>query len=349
VRSDRSGSRSPVDADRLRGVLDNHGLSYRVGGASYIFTCPLCGKPDKLWMYRDTGGFKCWVCAESRGFKGSPEYAIHEMTGVALARLREEIYGHSLPAGQRSLPIDYGEGDEGDYEPDVDPASLPDPPKPVLWPEDLFLALTDPAASDGAGYVESRGVSTDVAAQYGITYYPTRRSIVFPVRFRGVYYGWQYRTIDPEWIDLGDGNIATRIKAINESIPRDKTVMFADRLDGSKHAVVCEGPFDGLKAHLCGGNVGTMGKAIADGQVAALIRSGVKTVYSALDPDALPEVDRLVRRLGDDVEFRHFTPPRPYKDLGAMRMTDVPDLIFSSPIWRPGRHLPIWYPEGRQG
>jgi len=338
--------RRRVDPDRLRGVLDDLGLRYRLSGSSYVFTCPLCRKPDKLWMYRDSGGFKCWVCAETRGFSGAPEYALVEMTGQDVRRIRERLYGTSLAVGSRKLPINFG---EGNWEDDPD-AEITEPEmEPTEWPDLLFHSVDSPDGADGAAYLESRGVPAAVAAEYGVAYYPARRSLVFPARLGGKTYGWQYRIIDPDFVELPDGTTVSRPKAINESLPRDKIVLFADRLKGSRHAVVTEGPFDALKAHLCGGNVATMGKAVADAQVALLLRSGVGLVYSALDPDALPEVDRLLRRLGDAVEFHHVDVPRPYKDLGAMRMEDVPDVVFSTPILLPGRRLPIYFPERRVG
>lgn len=326
--------------DRLRGVLDDRGLTYRVTAASFVFTCPLCGKEEKLWMYRATGKFRCYYCAEIRGFRGRAEYAIHEMTGVDLLRLREEIYGVAGAAATRSLDVVFPE--DVDDEDDVEAAE----PEPEVreWPP-MFPRIGEPGAEDGAAYLAGRGIPPEIAALYGIGYSPMRRSVVFPTYVGGKLRGWQYRIIDPEVEVYPDGVIAERLKAVNEGLPRATTMFFQDRLIGSPHAVVGEGPMDGLKCHLVGGNVATGGKALADAQIAAVVRSGVGVVYSVLDPDALPEVDRLSQRLGDAVRFHHIDVPRPYKDIGAMRMADVPEVVFSAPVWRRGRRLPIWFPE----
>jgi len=113
--------------------------------------------------------------------------------------------------------------------------------------------------------------------------------------------------------------------------------MFADRVAGHDHAVLCEGPLDALKAHYCGGNVATMGKAVAPAQIQLLKSSGIKKLYLALDPDAAEEVNRLVESLSGHLELYDMIAPTngTKADLGAMSLEEVYDLFLSAPKINP--------------
>jgi hypothetical protein len=129
----------------------------------------------------------------------------------------------------------------------------------------------------------------------------------------------------------------------SKNIPTAQVVMFANRLQQSKHVVVCEGPIDAIKAHLCDGNVATMGKAVGAGQVqtirdperltrahvGAFHCGGIEKVYLALDPDAARETGRLIREFSD-MEVYLMTPPKGRKDLGEMDYGEVLDLFHSA-------------------
>jgi DNA primase len=104
---------------------------------------------------------------------------------------------------------------------------------------------------------------------------------------------------------------------------RDRVLMFADRLTGSDHAVLCEGPMDALKAHLCGGNVATMGKVVHRNQIALIRNAGIGKIYLALDPDAAAETGKLVSEIGIDMECYQILPPPGREDLGECTPKEV--------------------------
>ncbi len=110
--------------------------------------------------------------------------------------------------------------------------------------------------------------------------------------------------------------------------------MFADRLNGSRHAVVAEGPVDALKAHLCGGNVSPMGKAVNPAQMGLILNAGVRDVYLGLDPDAADETARLVRNHFGDVRLFQLAAPvkgaMEKPDLGALDQLEVLELFRSA-------------------
>jgi hypothetical protein len=163
--------------------------------------------------------------------------------------------------------------------------------------------------------------------------------VIFPVQAAGDLYGWQARIIVANKFVDEEGNAREIPKIVSSTgIPRDKTLMFADRLQGVDHAVLCEGPVDAIKAHLCRGNVAAMGKAVTKEQVRLLINAGVRKLYLALDPDAAAETQRLVRDNFDDFEIYNMIAQGGDKpDLGAMEFSDVSDLFRAARRIEPGR------------
>lgn len=309
----------------IRALLQEGGVAFKQNGKSFITNCPRCSKKDKLYIRRQDGRFVCWHCREIDGFQGRPEYALTELCNRPLGEIRKALYGDesTRPA---SLFLDLGLGDFDAEEEDL--IDLPTPLKPVLWPV-TFETLDKEISKPGVEYLANRGIPLTLAQEYGIRYNPWKRRVVFPVQFQGSLYGWQERIIDndkPYW-DARKQKMVAPIKAFtSDDLPRDRTLMFMDRLEGSKHAVLTEGPFDGLKAHLCGGNVVSMGAAVSRQQLELIRNSGIHKLYLGLDPDAYLEINRI-RKLMSDVVIYDLRPPHPYGDLGAMPMEEVQTLF----------------------
>jgi hypothetical protein len=161
-------------------------------------------------------------------------------------------------------------------------------------------------------------------------FWPAESRVVFPVTSNEKLLGWQSRTILPDkWIGE-DGEIHSVPKALTYSgLAKDRTLMFADRIVGS-HAVLCEGPIDAIKAHLVGGNVASLGKAVSKYQLNLLVNSGITKLYIGLDPDASDEVSGIIRKLSEyDIEIYDMRPPN--GDLGAMTFEAVYDLYLNAP------------------
>lgn len=302
---------------------------------SFVFDCVRCSGKKKLYIRKRDGRFVCWKCKETDNYQGNPEYALADLTGLPVKVIQSRLYGGD------HIPVDlyldvrladfYGDDDE------LDEMAREIPQ--IDWPFDYF-PINDPKGARGAAYLESRGIPTWMAAKYDIHYVPEKRRVVFPVASRGALYGWQERLVVPhQWVDE-EGNEREVPKILSSTgIPRERTLMFADRLQGYSHAVLCEGPVDGMKAHFCGGNVVTMGKAVSPEQTKLLLNAGVKKLYLALDPDAADEIRRLVANLNADVELYEMLAKgegaKP--DLGAMSFEEVYDLFLNAPKIEPGR------------
>lgn len=321
------------DSAVLHQIIKESGVAYVQNSQSYIFTCPRCQRKKKLYISKTSGNFVCWRCAETENYKGRPEYALADLLGLPVRVVRTRLYGgDDVPVEvhiQFKLVDFFGDDDEGDE----DAAAIP----LVHWPHD-FLEIDDPKASRGREYLLGRGISLTMATRYGLRYSPLQERVIFPVCEGDRLYGWQARTTrKTEYLDsLGRKREIPKILS-STAIPRSKTLMFADRLAGSDHAVLCEGPVDAIKAHFCGGNVAAMGKAVTTEQIRLLITGGVKKLYLALDPDASDEMQRLVRDYFDDFELYEMRAKGGGKaDLGAMSYEDVYELYLDAKRLPPG-------------
>jgi hypothetical protein len=324
-----------ADAAILKQIIDQAGLKYDQTSVSYVFNCPRCGGKKKLYVRKKDGRFVCWVCKEVDNYQGRPEYALADLLGRPIKVIQSRLYGGADIPVAVYLDVKLSDFYGDDEEVDADAHEL----TAVDYPFD-YIPIDDPMAKRGADYLAGRGVPLWMASQYGIYFCPQKRRVVFPVQSQGKLYGWQERLIvNHQWLDEnGEEREVPKILS-STGIPREKTLMFADRLHGYDHAVLCEGPVDGIKAHLCGGNVVAMGKAVSPEQTRLLLNGGVRKLYLALDPDAADEIRRLVQGLNADVELYEMLAKgvgaKP--DLGSMTFEEVHQLFLEAPKIEPGR------------
>ena len=320
-----------IVAGALKAFLDEGGVSYSQNSVSYILSCPRCRKKQKLYIRKKDARFVCWVCKETEGFQGAAEWALCELLGYSVADIRKKLYGDESSPGGLYLDIQlrdfYDPEEEGDEE----------PPGAIFFPEVMpdpgFRDLDSAAGAEGRRYLESRGISLDIAKAYDIQYAPADNRVIFPVKSGGRVLGWPARLAGPsEYWDAEHGIQVSVPKALTSfGLKKDRLFMFGDRLAGSRHAVLCEGPVDALKAHLCGGNVASMGAAVSATQLRLLRNSGIERLYLALDPDAYRDAQRVVKELCTDMEIYDMRPRLPHKDLGEMSMEAVKELFDAAP------------------
>lgn len=331
----------------LEQFIENAGLSYKQNSVSYIFDCPRCRKRDKLYIRKRDGRFVCWHCKEVEGYQGRPEIALSDLTQKPYRDVCKALYGSYKVGPTLSLHLKIADffGDD-----DFLPSDMLEIPT-MEMPYDYY-PIDHPFSRRGAEYMLSRGIPLWMAQQYHLHYAPVERRVIFPVELDGRCVGWQKRLVIPNkaWSDEKQDYIEVSKMLSSKGIPTANVVMFSDRLAGSDHVVICEGPIDAMKADMCGGNIATMGKAIGPGQVktirdperltrqqiGALANSGIKKVYLALDPDAASETGRLVKQFSD-LEVYRMCPPKPFKDLGEMGFEDVYRLFLGAERIGPGR------------
>lgn len=287
-------------------------------------SCPRCRKKEKLYIRQYDGRFVCWYCKEIDNFQGRAEYALAELTPVPMNEMRRRLYGDETEISNDDQivfrPEDFLDDDEVTLSSEEVLANI------TFTPD--ILPIDNENCAPGREYLESRGVSLELAKKYGVRYSPLHRRVVFPVSYRSELYGWQGRTIseNKEYWDDEYEDFITIVKALTSlGLKKDKTLMFRDNLTGSEHCVLCEGPFDGIKADLCGGNVVTMGKAVSNAQLSMIKNYGIKKLYLALDPDAAAEMRRILEYF-KDIELYDMRPPKGF-DLGKLSCQEVKALF----------------------
>lgn len=328
---------SSIDSKILHQLVENSGLRFKRTYTSWIFTCPKCNKPGKLYLRKKDGRFICFSGSCTReGFSGKrPEFALSPLLKTSIRDLQSMLYGLG-PTTPIYMP------EQAFFDDDDDDEMIELTPEWLELPRPLHhYSLDHKFAAKGIEYLRTRGIDVGLAQKYGIRFSPTENRVIFPVIMDDMLVGWQGRWIGPTSTLGPDGNMIhiEKIKS-SPSLPKERAVMFQHNLTDSPHVVLCEGPVDAIKADLCGGNVATMGKAVSPGQIQIVMdgweelarknRTELKRrFYSGLDPDAADEVGKLVSELESDAECFQLEPPDD-KDLGALSCGEVYDLFRSA-------------------
>lgn len=292
----------------------------RRSGRRWTFACPACSK-RALKMRTASGFFTCYYCKFINDMSGPAHRLLAKFLNCSERTAAEQLYGDEARAVLALPDHPFLEEDE-DLEELLPPA--------LLWEYHHHL-ITDPKAQRGAAYLEGRGVPVGVAAEYGVRYSPVERRVLFPVETEGRLVGWQGRlVVDHRYVDAaGVQQEGLKVQSTKD-IPRDRALMFGDRVVDVDTAFLVEGPIDALHGHLAGGNVAAMGKVVTPGQVRLLLERNVRTICLGLDPDAQEEVVLMVRQYFGQVRFTQALVPAGMKDFGETSMQEVADAIRSA-------------------
>lgn len=267
--------------DKIVNLIDEAGLSYKEKERTIYTTCPECGKDDKLSILKANGATICY--RGSCGFKGFFDRWLAATMGITIEQARAKL---------KTSGIDY----ESELQVfDNETVSQAEQLQTIDWPLPSLVAIDSQNFPEGLNYLNSRGITKEVAAKYGIMYCPSvaqvsrvwTNRVYLPVRRGGKVYGFQARSISPTEPHLRMLN--------NTGFRRDALVMFEDNLKGCDHVILCEGPFDAMKFDVCGGAVATMGKVVTDKQLKLIESYHPKKVYLALDEDAHAEINKLIK------------------------------------------------------
>ena len=318
--------------EAVKALVSSLGISYKQTRESYIFTCPRCNKDKKLYIRKTDGRFVCWYCVVKDGYQGRPEFAFADLSGEPLSSIKQKLYGEGEGQFEAKLVVQINEymDDEEIYDSEIDTNPMPE----VSWPSE-YLPIDHKNSERGASYLTGRGIPVEIAMEYRIRYSPHRRAVVFPVEHQGKLYGWQERLVIPTTYDTPEGEVTIPKSRTSYGLRKGEVLMFSDRVTGD-HAVLCEGPIDAIKAHLCGGNVAAMGKGVTPMQTGYLLNNGCKRLYLALDPDAAEETQALYKDLYGSVELYSMMPEKA-DDLGEMGFEEVLELYRSATKLGAGR------------
>ncbi len=303
-----------LDPQVLRSIVESGGVRYKESTNSFVFECPRCSK-QIFAINKHEGYWACYKCKED-GFKGRPENALNILFGQPVKTYRELLYGEAKIQLQQEFTLDLLDIWSDEMSPNP---FLGWDLTPVTWPN-YYLKSSSYKFAPGRKYLnEVRGLNDEIIEKYDIRYNASRNSVIFPVIYEGRLYGWQERGCAP----------GSTLKFTMPGLNRSKALMFYDNLENSKHAIICEGPVDGLKLNYQGGVVVAMGKEVTEYQL-ELVKNKVNTVYLALDPDAFSTTSRLCRELTGTHKVFIMTPPNGKKDFGECTFNECQQAFDSA-------------------
>lgn len=269
--------------ERIKELIAEQGVAFKEKSKTIYTQCPSCGRSDKFSILKENGSCVCYRGTCDFGKRFFEEWL--SMTGrMTIKEAKSMIYNWEMHKFDPSTRVELDlHGPQSKKKVNIEKLT------PIIWPEFHMVKITAPESKEGLDYLLGRGITLEIAEKYGIMYTPMYRRVIFPVIMNGLCYGYQGRAIDKVLDGLKMRN--------NEDFKRESLVMFYDNLKGSDHAIVAEGPFDGIKFDKVGGNVDTMGKIISDKQLSLILSSGVKKIYWALDDDAANEMNKLLEKV----------------------------------------------------
>jgi len=295
-----------VDPIKVGQLLKDLSIPFSENAEVFLhIKCPSCEK-EKGYITKRKGVFSCWVCKDS-GVFGSCERWLAKISQKPVSWIAEKIKKEYDGIAEENCELELS--DEDDEEIMEESLEL----YRTVWPTDFF-EIDSILSRAGRSYLEGRGISVDMAKKYGVKYSTYHKRVCFPIETSGVFLGYQGRLVGPEKGTIGGLEYRSAKYLTSKNVPRERAVMFHNRLEGSPHAIVAEGPIDAIKLDLCGGNIATIGKNISQGQI-KLIQQSV--VYLALDPDAYTEIVKnatLLQSIGKQVYV--IQPPKDKKDFG---------------------------------
>ncbi len=304
---------------KLHDFITKHGLQPDAeNGRSYIYDCPACGGKKKLYIQKENGRSVCFRKETSKcpSMGSLVTYPLHLLTGMDIKDIKSELFLLEETLSVDDIKIDWDvEADLPVEEQQLEMATLPAG----------ITIITDPNAVEGLKYLHKRGISTDMAKKYSITYSTQMRRVIFPVIMNGVLYGWQGRAID---------DVEKHLRMYNLFGPwKTSTLMFYNNIIGKEYAVLAEGAVSALKFELVGGFVASMGKSVSTKQLDLIKKAGVKQLYLALDRDAsdlLVTIEKYMNSGDDPVKCYVIETPESKGDFGECSFDECLDAFLKS-------------------
>ncbi len=262
---------------KIKPLLDRFRVDYEEKTKTLHMECPACGHAEKFSMLQANGYTVCYRGSCSWGKKNFAYY-ISQVGKIPLSAAKELIYGGDvLLAGSGRIELNF-----------MDDEKPLEALKEIPYPNG-FDHISSLFPSDGREYLENRGIPIELIHHYDIKWNALQRRVVLPIFMNHKCYGYQGRAID---------QVDKKMRMLNnEGFRRESLVMFYDQIAQGGHIIICEGPFDAMKFHGCGGNIATLGKVVTDKQIELLMAKKPSAIYLGLDDDAQAEMDALRKKL----------------------------------------------------
>lgn len=262
----------------------------------YGFYCPICNhKNPKLIVNAKSGKYNCFTCHPATKGQtpitllkkiGAPQEAINELRGYLGYRVKEEDTKSSI----------------------------------VTLPKE-FIGLMEEDASlekrQAMSYVRSRGITEADIVKYNIGYCKTgkykNRVIVPSYNSRGLVNYFIARSFEKNPTRKFDAPTCNKTEIIG----------LENTINWSVPVILCEGIFDAIAIKR--NAIPLFGKTIPKSVMMKLVQSNVKTVYLALDKDAIREsldYSQKLLNMGKEVYLIELEDKDP-SDLGFDRMIQL--------------------------
>jgi DNA primase len=272
-------------------ILQENGLDFKEKSRTFVgIPCPMCGREDKFSILKANGHTICYRGSCDYGKKSFVGF-IQALLGVSTEEAIEKLKGEKdefkgiLDSG---LILDFEIKDPFEIKDEIE-SDLLSELEAKTYPEWYMIPVVSLEAKEGMDYLESRGITKEIAQKLEIYYSSFYKRVYFPIKINGIFYGYQGRAIKK----VSDKD---RVRN-NEGFRRDTLVMFADNLLTCKDAILAEGPVDAIKFDLVGGYVATMGKEITEKQLQIILNYNPDRIFLALDDDASYEMMLLIDKI----------------------------------------------------
>lgn len=152
-----------------------------------------------------------------------------------------------------------------------------------------------------------------------------KNRLIIPIKYNGKLVGWQGRDITDK--------AKVKIKSC-KGFKKSKFIINYDDIANMTKAILCEGPFDVMKAYQSTriiGAFGIMGKELSKDQLNLLLKTKLKRIYIGLDPDYPESREKAARQLMP--YFQVLMTPIPENiDLGAMDCLSIRNCLEKSSV-----------------
>jgi len=297
---------------------------------------PYLGEPYSVTVL-DEIRFNCIYCTKrGKGADVNFHFYINKSSGLFFCQ-RCEAKGHISFFTQDRDGCSYGRTDEGRKKSRMEAlrdyftphAPVKDEPFATAELPDDYISIDDYPTSEAVAYLESRGISFDLAMQRGIGFGATknRGRVVFPVfdpakKTQCVYWVARSYTNVEHWSEC-DCYLCKYKYTNAPDVKRRYFIYGLEFCDDSGTICVTEGTISALNS---GDNaVATFGKYVTDEQL-DILSDRADRIQVALDPDAYTKSVDLMRRLlgrGLYVEWVVLPQKKDPADIGEDRMMDL--------------------------
>jgi len=272
---------------KLEKFLEENNIYFKVENNSIVINCPNCDK-EKLYIHTNELNFICFYCSGiSEPIKGpNATKLLSEITGLDYGLVKRKLSGFVSLADFANQSL-FEEIKKNIIEKKEE--------KTIVFPEYSYR-LNTAVAIPAVEYLNKRGIPLDIATKYDLRYDYKNQNLIFPVYDKDKLVGYQTRSIDPDCPKHFQ-------KRTLKSFEKSDYLMFENSINDDR-VILAEGPISALKfAKSDIGFVASMGKYVSDSQINRLKDRGIKTIYLALDEDALEETIHLMNRYDNVFDF----------------------------------------------